>query len=363
MDEDDVRRLLGSALDAQARQSVPDDATPPPPRFAGPGAGSDAHVHRRRVVRWLAPVAAAAAVVGVVVAVPALTGDSSRERPNDAAGTSAPTVPPTRTSAPVTKTAVQVSLGNPSGRAYGVGMPVVAYFSQRFTDARAFSAATTVTVNGKPMQGAWYFERSRQGPGPIEGHFRLRTYWPGRAKVHVAVAARGLPAGAGLHFANDFTFDFATGPQTVATVDAARHLLTVTTDGKPIGKYPVSLGAGSTPTASGVKVIMQKGSPVCMSGPGYRECGVQYTQRLTNTGEYLHAAPWNTANIKAGIDSSNGCTNLLKGDARRLYAELQVGDPVLYPNATGPLMTMSEGYGDWDVPWPLWRTGGLVPTD
>lgn len=360
MDEDDVRRLLGSAFDARARQSVPDDAAPPPPRFAGPGAGADAHVHRRRVVRWLAPVAAAAAVVAVVVAVPALTGDDSRGRPNNAAGTSAPAV---HTSVPApADEAVRVSLGNPSGRVYGVGMPVVAYFSQRFTNARAFAHATSVTVNGKPMPGAWYFERSPKGPGPIEGHFRLRTYWPARAKVHVAVAARGLPAGTGLHFANDFAFDFATGPQTLATVDAARHLLTVTTDGKPIGEYPVSLGTQQTPTASGVKVIMQKGSPVCMSGPGYRECGVQYTQRLTDTGEFLHAAPWNTANIKAGVDSSNGCTNLLKGDARRLYGELQVGDPVLYPNATGPPMTMSEGYGDWDVPWKVWRTGGLVPT-
>ena len=133
-------------------------------------------------------------------------------------------------------------------------------------------------------------------------------------------------------------------------------------DGKPIGHYPVSLGANSTPTESGVKVVIAKGSPVCMSGPGYHECGIKYTQRLTYGGEYLHAAPWNVANIKRGVDSSNGCTNLLLTDARKLYAELEVGDPVLYPNADGPPMTPSQGYGDWNVPWKTWLTGGLVPT-
>ena len=73
----------------------------------------------------------------------------------------------------------------------------------------------------------------------------------------------------------------------------------------------MSLGAARTPTDSGVKVIMEKGDNICMTGPGYHECDIKYTQRLTYSGEYLHAAPWNVANIKRGVDTSNGCTNLL----------------------------------------------------
>jgi lipoprotein-anchoring transpeptidase ErfK/SrfK len=370
MDEEDLHRLLAGALDAQARRAVGDGAAPPPPRFAQPGAGQGAHAHGRRLVRWFAPLAAAAAVVAVVLGVPALTDkDTHRPARTGAAAprrpqvsTSAPAPAPAPTPAQPVATSVRVSLLNVDGRSYGVGMPVVAYFSRKFGNARAFAAATSVTVNGKPVRGAWYFERSAAGHGPIEGHYRLSTYWPAHAKVQVSIAARGRPAGAGLTFGNDLDLDFATGPRTVSTVDDTSHQLVVTSDGKKIGVYPVSLGAAQTPTSSGVKVIMAKGSSVCMSGPGYAQCGVRYTQRLTYGGEYLHAAPWNAQHIKAGIDSSNGCTNLLTGDARKLYSELEVGDVVDYPNADGPAMTMSAGYGDWNVPWKVWRTGGLVPT-
>ena len=41
---------------------------------------------------------------------------------------------------------------------------------------------------------------------------------------------------------------------------------------------------------------------------------------------------------------------------------LDVGDPVKYPNANGPLMQIGDGYGDWNVSWPQWRLGGLYRT-
>jgi hypothetical protein len=107
---------------------------------------------------------------------------------------------------------------------------------------------------------------------------------------------------------------------------------------------------------------MEKCRSICMSGPGYRECGIKYTQRLTYGGEYLHSAPWNIANIDKGRDSSNGCTNLTPADAKKLYGFLGIGDVVDYPNADGPAMTLGAGYGDWDVSWSQWHTGGLVPT-
>ena len=62
------------------------------------------------------------------------------------------------------------------------------------------------------------------------------------------------------------------------------------------------------------------------------------------------------------MDSSNGCTNLLPDDAKKLYDFLRVGDVVIYPNANGPAMSLGAGYGDWNVSWGEWQTGGLVPT-
>jgi lipoprotein-anchoring transpeptidase ErfK/SrfK len=156
-------------------------------------------------------------------------------------------------------------------------------------------------------------------------------------------------------------------------VNDATHRLTLRSDGKLYGRFPVSLGAPNTPTFRGIKVIMEQVPKVCMTNTAhtYYECGIKWDSRLTYTGEYLHAAPWNCighpgctgpSNNIGHADSSNGCTNLLPQDAKRLYHFLRIGDVIEYPNADGPLMTMARGYGDWNVPWSRWQTGGLVPT-
>jgi lipoprotein-anchoring transpeptidase ErfK/SrfK len=242
-------------------------------------------------------------------------------------------------------------------------MPIIAYLSRSIVDAKAFNAATKVTVNGKPAIGSWYFEfKSGLAGKPIEADWRPEAYWPGHAQVHMSLPVKGVSAGTGLAFDDSLTLDFATGPSNIVTVDDASHKLTVMSDGTQWGQFPVSLGATDTPTAHGVKVIMEKGASICMHGPGYNICGVKYTQRLTYGGEYLHAAPWNVKNIMAGKDSSNGCTNLLAADALKLFNFLEIGDVVNYPNANGPHMGLGDGYGDWNVPWGQWLTGGLYPT-
>jgi lipoprotein-anchoring transpeptidase ErfK/SrfK len=249
------------------------------------------------------------------------------------------------------------------GAQVGVGMPIILLLSRKITDARLFAKATRVTVNGHRVVGGWFFERKYQDAGhPVEADYRLQGFWPGHARIHMDLLVKGLSAGPGLVFANSLTLDFSTGAANVLTVDNATHRLTVVSDGKRWGSsFPVSLGAGNTRTRRGTKVIMEKGNSICMHGPGYNECGVRWTQRLTYDGEYLHAAPWNTANISRGINSSNGCTNLYTQDAKKLYDFLEVGDVVKYPDANGLLMQIGDGYGDWNVPWAQWKTGGLYP--
>ena len=265
------------------------------------------------------------------------------------------------------------------GATVGIAMPIIAHFNKKITDGAAFAKAVTVTVNGQPANGAWYFEYSDPANGYLmEAHYRPQTYWPAHARIHVDFATKGVSAGKGLAFDDSLTLDYSTGAANLVTVDDATHTLTVTTDGKVWGKFAVSLGslAAHTPTLRGVKVIMEKLTSVCMSGnppnaPAYHECGVKWDQRLTYGGEYLHAAPWNCvgypgctgpANNIGSADSSNGCTNLRPQDAEKLYGHLQVGDPVAFPNANGPKMQLGDGYGDWNVPWGEWQSGGAVPT-
>lgn len=341
-----VERLLSEAFEGAARSAVPDAAGPPPPRFA-----TEPAANRRGRTRWVAPLAAAAAVAAVGGSVLALHGSGGNSDRH-------------RTHLPAATAAVQIRLATTGSRSYGVGMPVVAYFSHQFATAKPLSAATSVTVNGAPAHGGWYFERSTKPGYPVEGHLRLRGFWPANSTVTVDVAARHVPAGDGLAFGNDVRLTFRTGAQVVVTVEDQKHRMIVTRDGEPVGHYPVALGSAATPTTRGIKVIMKKSPSTCMRDVEgtYRECGIKYAEQLTYSGEYLHAAPWNVQGIKQGQDNSNGCTNLLPGNAAALYKVLSVGDIVEYPDAPGPPMRMDAGYGDWNVDWRTWQRGGLIPT-
>jgi lipoprotein-anchoring transpeptidase ErfK/SrfK len=248
------------------------------------------------------------------------------------------------------------------GETVGVGMPIIFTFTKQFAEAKTLLDLTKVTVNGKRVPVGWYFEFSAAQKGyPVEGDIRPQTYWPAHALIVVSVPAANKSAGGGYFFKDSLTLHIGTGAANILTVNDATHALEWVSDGKDMGIFPVSLGATDTPTKRGIKVIMEKGASICMHGPGYSICGVKFTQRLTYDGEYLHAAPWNTKNI-GKADSSNGCTNLLTADAKKLFGSLEIGDVVVYPNADGPKMQMGEGYGDWNVPWPLFQTGGLIST-
>ncbi len=289
-------------------------------------------------------------------------GGSAPSTGSSTATSGSPSAPSASKSAKPSKP-VHVSLQMSDGTQVGVGMPVIAYLSRPIKDAKAFADATRVTVNGAPVRGGWYFEYKSGLPGrPVEADFRLQNYWPGHARIHLSLPVKGLSAGTGLAFDNSLTLDFTTGAANVLTVDDAAHTVAVQSDAKDWGTFRTSLGATDTPTKRGTKVIMEKGASICMSGPGYHECGVKFTQRLTYDGEYLHAAPWNLANIARGVDSSNGCTNLIPRDAKTLYDFLEIGDVVEYPNASGPRMTLGAGYGDWNLSWGQWQTGGLYNT-
>jgi lipoprotein-anchoring transpeptidase ErfK/SrfK len=289
----------------------------------------------------------------------------------------APSTTSSSTPPPKPKTPVHLKTLNADGATYGVAMPVIVYLQHRIRTAKYFAAATKVTVNGTPFKGAWYFEGSSANKGyPIEAHWRPEHYWPAHSKVHVDLPMKGVSGGGNFAFDNSLTLDFNIGAEHIGLVNDAGvpHTLTIRSDGKPYGTFPVSLGANTTRTRTGIKVIMEQLPTVCMHDEAntYSECGVKFDQRLTYDGEYLHAAPWNCTgapgclgpanNIANGIDSSNGCTNLRPGDAEKLFHFLQIGDPIEYPNANGSRMQLGDGYGDWNVPWSLWQSGGLIST-
>ena len=177
---------------------------------------------------------------------------------------------PTRVAPPPPRrgsgTPVRVSLAEGDGQAYGVAMPIIAYFSVAPTDASVFDKVVTVTVNGKPAAGAWYWERSSQSSQAVEAHYRPAHYWPAHASIRVDMPVAGLWAGPGLAFADSLTLSMKTGAAQLVKIDGKPGVdkMWVYSDGKLIRRFEISLGAAQTPTYLGTAVVISKANPQLM---------------------------------------------------------------------------------------------------
>jgi lipoprotein-anchoring transpeptidase ErfK/SrfK len=312
----------------------------------------------RRQLLALAGFGAAGAVLGACSKGPSASFKDGAAPSGSASPSPSPTGSPKPTGAPV-----HVRLFQGDGSVWGVGMPIIAYLSATITDSSAFTQATKVTVNGTEVQGAWFFQRSALYQGyPLEAHYRTPQYWPGHATIHMDLPVEGLSAGPNLVFDDSLTLDMSTGPANISAIDGKAERMVVTSDGKQVFNFPVSLGKATTPTYNGIKVVMEKKNPERMIGttPGdtYNVL-VPWSCRVTNSGEFIHAASWNGGNI-GQRSTSNGCTNLNVSDAQNFYNFAQVGDVATYVNTGGTLMPSWDGYGDWNIPWGTWQQGGVV---
>lgn len=258
-----------------------------------------------------------------------------------------------------------VSLFEGDGQMYGVGMPIIAYFSRRVTDASVFDKAVTVTVNGQPADGAWYWEPSSQSGQALEAHYRMAKYWPGHASIEVRMPIAGLWAGAGLVFSDNLTLSMKTGEAHLVTINGTPGVdtMTISSDGTHVKTLRVSLGKSSTPTYEGIAVVMAKDNPQHMvSAPGEvpaYSIEVPWSVRVTYDGEFIHDAYWNGQIGQQNL--SHGCTNLSPADAIWYYSWSLIGDPVTWTHTgTSAVVPVTDGWGDWNLSWSAWKAGGLL---
>jgi lipoprotein-anchoring transpeptidase ErfK/SrfK len=276
------------------------------------------------------------------------TGHSSK----DVAGAhparpSHPTTKPLAASAPPTHARrrpskpVHAGLFEADGQTYGIAMPIIIRFTKPVTDHAAFDKAVSVSVDGTPARGAWDWEASPSPGWAVEAHYRLATFWPAHSHVTVNAPLRGVSAGTGLAFDDNLTLSMNIGAAHISTVDAsdADPHMTVTSDGRTVRTPPVSLGDATNPTYRGTKVVEEFDRVEDMEGTP-----VAWSVRLTNSGEFVHAAPWNSEIGRENL--SHGCTNLSTADAEWFYRFSRLGDVVRYPNAPGRLMQATDGSPD-----------------
>lgn len=230
---------------------------------------------------------------------------------------------------------------------YGVGIVIRIEFAYDVPDEqKALLEQAAVVETSKPIGLA-----SWSWPDDRTMAFRPAEFWPAYMDVKVDFSWRK-------HNLADFNPDirFRIGRSQTFEVSANKLVGKVKRDGLTIRKVPVSMGKPGWETTSGIKTIMERYEVKRMVNPGPLEpydVNVPYALRITPSGEYLHAAPWNLYNL-GYASTSHGCTNLSMEDAIWFYDWAFEGDPVIQSD-TGLDVDWWEGPGAlWNFDWADW---------
>jgi lipoprotein-anchoring transpeptidase ErfK/SrfK len=255
---------------------------------------------------------------------------------------------------------VRVSSFLGDGQVVGVGMPLIVRFSRGIPKDYRDDVQRRMTVTSTPAQeGIWHWV------SPTEVRYRPKTYWKANTRISYKIQTGGLPMGDGYYGRNDLTVDIKTGPALLMTVDNKTKTMTVTRDGKVIKTIPVSLGKKSTPSSSGTMVIIEKKAKTVFDtrdepDPANRYVvDIEYAQRLTWGGEYIHAAPWSVGD-QGRRNVSHGCVNMSTENARWLFNQTRVGDPVVV-KGTERKLQHGNGWTDWNLSWDEYVKGSALP--
>jgi lipoprotein-anchoring transpeptidase ErfK/SrfK len=247
------------------------------------------------------------------------------------------------------------------GQTVGVGMPVAIHFDVPVKNHKKFEQHMHVTTTSG-QQGSFYWLDDQNV------HFRPKSYWKAGSQVNVAIDVNSVDAGNGVYGQENRHLSFTIGRSMVDKVNMHTHQLTVFHGGKLIKTIPITTGMPGFTTRSGTKVIIEKDRRHDMNsetigldpnGPnGYNLKGVEYAMRLTYSGEFLHAAPWSVGS-QGVANVSHGCTGMSTSNAAWLFNESMIGDPVEY-TGTDKHMTLTNGYGDWNLSWASWKAGSAL---
>lgn len=248
-----------------------------------------------------------------------------------------------------------------NGATVGVAMPVIVRFDVPVTDRKAIEQHLKVTST--PSQpGSWSWVSNN------EVHYRPPAYWQPGTKVKVDVNIHSVPAGKGTYGQISISGGFTVGRSIVMQADLATDQMNVVIDGKVARTIPVTGGKAGFSSRSGTKVIMEKFSTLRMDAntvgiePGdpnyYNIPDVRYAMRETNSGEFLHAAPWSVGS-QGRANVSHGCIGMSTTNAAWLFGLVLVGDPV---EVTGTPRTLEPGNGwsDWNIPFDQFKKGSAL---
>jgi lipoprotein-anchoring transpeptidase ErfK/SrfK len=241
----------------------------------------------------------------------------------------------------------------------GCALPLIFNFSSAVPKAERAKVQRRMFVETVPAQeGIWTWYNDK------EIHWRPKEFWQANTKINVKVQVGGLQIGS-LWGKRDSTLVCSTGSVLIMTVNDADKQMVVTRDGAVIKTIPVSLGKTGNLSSSGTTVIMEKKAKTVFdtfndptATDRYRT-EVEWAQRLTWGGEFIHAAPWSVAQ-QGRTNVSHGCINMSTANAKWLFEQTRIGDPVT-TKGTARKLVYGNGWTDWDKPWAEYVKGSAIP--
>ncbi|MGW6588566.1 L,D-transpeptidase [Streptomyces globisporus] len=242
----------------------------------------------------------------------------------------------------------------------GIAQPLSVVFDHPVKDKAAVEKALKVSTSND-TEGSWGWLQDYSGKDRVD--WRPKEYWKPGTKVTLDAQLNGVDTGAeGGWFVRDYATTFTIGAAQVVKVDLDGHRLALHRDGKQVLDLPMSAGTPGGEKASwrGTAVLMSKEGTINMRsetvglGDAYDKM-VDYSMRLTWSGMYAHAAPWN-ANYFGQANRSSGCLGMSDANASALYGQVRVGDPFEMTGAESKgTVAEGNGYGAWNVSWTDWQ--------
>lgn len=246
-------------------------------------------------------------------------------------------------------------------RVYGVAMPVVIEFTSPVpASARAGVERRLFVTTDPPQPGVWSWS------SPLQVMYRGPEFWQTGTKITVRAALEGVPMGNGRYGDADRKGIGNISPEKIEMkVDNATKQMQVFKNDNLVKTIPVSLGKKATPSSSGTLVVMDKLVKTVFDttdDPGNVDryvVDIEYAQRLTWGGEYIHAAPWSVQH-QGKRNVSHGCVNVSMANAKYLFNLTRIGDPITI-KGTERTVRPANGWTAWSLSWEDFLKGSALP--
>lgn len=244
------------------------------------------------------------------------------------------------------------------GETVGIAQTAGVRFDEAIPNREAAQNAIKITTTPK-VDGAFYWISDREVRWRPEHFFKPGT------KVTIDVDIYGVNLGKGLFGQENVSSNFTVGRAMELVADDNTKTVVIKRDGKVIRTMPTSFGKPGTTTPNGIYMIGDRVDHIVMdsstygvavgSPDGYRT-PVDWAVQMSYSGIYLHGAPWSVW-AQGNTNTSHGCLNLSPENAQWLVRNTLRGDPVTVKNTQGETLSGTDGLGDWNIPWSVWKKG------